>query len=226
MKVINGERYWVKKDVLTNCKILINMKVINGERYWVKKDVLKEFPISERTFFTRIKGFKSVYPQNLMNNNRRFWVIHESIVKDVFKVEKKPRKTEIGRWKKWMNHIQWDLIGNIRPIETNVNGNVEIMNYLFQIMKDKFKNNRRVEMVYCIENNGQGENQHSHFLVKTNLTKQELKHLKNEIHNSFPNYKLERYNQNLLDSGIKYTSKHMCDDIDRFGYLSNDYNGK
>jgi hypothetical protein len=202
------------------------MKKLNGEVYWEKKDVLCDFPISERTFFSRIKEFKSVYPYYLMNNKRRFWLIHESIVKDVFKVDKRPRKTELKRWKKWINHVQWDLIGNIRPIETNVKGNVEIMNYLFQIMKEKFNDTRRVEMIYCIENNGQGENQHSHFLVKTNLTDQELKNLKNEIHNSFPNYKLERYNQNLLDSGVKYTSKHMSEDINRFGYLSNDYNGK
>jgi hypothetical protein len=218
---------WLKQQPLGQIiRWSINMRTIQGEQYWEKRDVLNEFPISERTFFTRIKKFKSIYPSHLMNNKCSYWVIHNSIINEVFKVEKRPRKNEVLRWKKYINHIKWDIIGNIRPIETNVNGNIQIMNFLFDILNKNLGKTRGIEMVYCIENNNEGNNQHSHFLIKIEMTSEEFNHIQDEVFNLFPNHDFQRYNHQLSDSGIKYTSKHIGEDINRFGYLTNEFNGK
>ena len=197
------------------------MKTINGQNFWEKKDILEKYPISERTFFTRIKKYKSQFPQTLMNNKNSFWIIHETIINDIFKVIKRPKKNEIIRWKKWIKTIQWNIFGNVRPIETNVVGNLIMMEFLFKILNNKFGNDREIGLFYCIEDNKSGNNQHSHFLIKLELNQREFELLKDEVFNTFPNHFFEKYKTSFSMDGISYSSKTLGNDSNRFGFLSN-----
>jgi uncharacterized protein YydD (DUF2326 family) len=55
---------------------------------------------------------------------------------------------------------------------------------------------------------------------------EEFNDIQDEVFNLFPNHHFQRYNHQFSDTGIKYTTKHIGEDINRFGYLTNEFNGK
>ena len=158
-----------------------------------------------------------------MTNKYKFWCIHEKIVPDVFKMYRRPSMNDLNRVKKWVSLSEWDIFGNVRQESTSVQGNIEIMEFLFRIIVDEHTS-KDIEMIYCIEPNPINESieeqyYHSHFLIRIDLTQKEIDLLTSKVYNIFPNHQFERYNESFNDSGKDYTTKHMNNDLERFDYL-------
>jgi hypothetical protein len=197
------------------------MKVIEGKKFWEKLDVLEEYPISERTFFTRVKKYKTIFP-NHMNNKMGFWVIDESVIPKVFEIKRRPSLKEFDRFKKWVLLKKWNLIGNIRTPKSTSEDNHELMNFLFDLISKEFPHNE-FELLYVIEKNPLKDNNtnenyyHSHFLINTDIV--DWREIQRILYNHFPNFDLEKYNEKKFgDYGKKYTLKNYMTELNNIGY--------
>jgi hypothetical protein len=147
----------------------------NPQLIWYnKKDVLEIFPITERTYFRRLKKITpEIRIKNFKNRKGKpTTLIHYQDLNKIFKRKRKPSNLKDPNiFRKYIGTKQWDFIGNIVPEKTTKNELIEKMNFLHSQLK---LIDNEISMFYSLEKNTKDNYFHSHFLIKTELDKNSI----------------------------------------------------
>lgn len=178
--------------------------MFNSELIWYnKEDVLKIFPISERTYFRKLKRIsEGIRTQTISNvKGRKTNLIHRDDLLKVFEVLRKPSNLLSSvTMKKYIGTKKWDLIGNVVPKKSTIQDLINKMEYFFEITNEK---DPGFNLFYSIEKNTRDDFYHSHILIETTLTKREIikkleiicdKNTRTETRIFIENYNYELYN--------------------------------
>ncbi len=150
----------------------------NPQLEWYdKKDVLAIFPITERTYFRRLKQKSSQVRTKKLKNpkGRDTTLIYYKDLLDCFEYQRRPKglsKPESLR--KYVGSSRWDFIGNIVPCKSSVYEIISKMNFLYDNLR---KLDKSTVVFYNIEKNTKDDFYHSHFLISSSLKKKEIKEL-------------------------------------------------
>jgi hypothetical protein len=143
----------------------------NEKKWYDKKDVLGIFPISERTYFTKIKNLdERVRIEVRLNpNGKKTKLIFFEDLLDVFQVKRTPKNiNHLNILSKYIGTKKWDFIGNIIPEKSTISDLQNKMNFLFENLK---KLDRDSELFYSIEKNSKDNYFHSHILINSKLSR-------------------------------------------------------
>jgi hypothetical protein len=151
------------------------MKEQNIKQIWYsKKDVLKLFPMSERTYFrkiknlppqTRIKKFKS-------KRGKKTILIYFRDLPTIFEIKRRPSDiSNKENLRKYVGTQKWNFVGNIVPGRSTISEVQEKMKYLFQNLKSK---DQSLKLFFSLEKNTSDDYYHSHFLIKSSLQKKDI----------------------------------------------------
>jgi hypothetical protein len=194
-------------------------KTIGGEEYLNKFGVMEQEGICERTFFNKLKVCEGKLHRDDMIKKHGSWYIKTNSVKSVFGRDRRPKQNDIiEKWEKYMLGIKWDIFGNISPSKMSKRDNIELIKHFFNQLTDTYTS-RSIKMISFIENNNQQDNNnefyHTHFLMKTNLTKDEKSEIRKGIlYNQFPNYQFIDYDYDKYkNTGVLYTIKQTGEHI-------------
>jgi hypothetical protein len=142
----------------------------NPQLIWYeKKDVLNIFPITERTYFRKLKAIdKDIRTKTLKNRKgKNTTLIHYQDLDKLFPVKRIPSNTndkELVR--KYIGTSHWNYIGNITPERTRKLEIIEKMKFLHSELK---KLDKKFILFYHLEENTKDKFYHSHFLFNTTL---------------------------------------------------------
>lgn len=191
----------------------------NNIRWYNKDQVLSIFPISERTYFTKIQILDKGEIRTKIIKNRKGKPSTLIYFEDLDKVFGKYRKpsdlNNLSIKRKYIGTSRWDIIGNIIPENTSLVGITEYMNCIITLlMEDKKKKDW---FFYSVEKNPYDEYYHSHFLIKTDMRRNQIKKILELLCNT--NYKdknriwVDNYNfPKHQYSGSFYSFKTTLDD--------------
>jgi hypothetical protein len=147
----------------------------NSKLIWYnKEDVLQIFPITERTYFRKLKGL-SPDVRTKKNKNKRgkkSTLVHYQDVGKVF--ERKRTPNNLNNPEVLRNYVgtkQWDLMGNIVPSKSTKREVIEKMRFLQSQVKTMDK---EFVLFFNLEKNTTDNFYHCHFLIKSKLPKQEI----------------------------------------------------
>jgi hypothetical protein len=142
--------------------------------WYTKKDVLNIFPITERTYFRKIKGInKDIRTKPLKNKKgKNTTLIYYQDLKKLFPLKRIPTNLndkELVR--KYIGTSHWDYLGNITPEKTKKSEIIEKIKFLYSELKKLDKN---IILFYHLEENIKDNFYHSHFLMNTKLDQQTI----------------------------------------------------
>jgi hypothetical protein len=158
-----------------NEQYFLTQSIYNPKIIWYNKtDVLSIFPITERTYFRRIKNLPDDIRTQIKKNKKGkpSLCIHYQDLSKVFQLKRKPNditNTLIKR--KFIGTKKWDYIGNIVPKGANLKDIQFKMNFVFEKLKSQ---DESLEIFYSCEANKNDNNVHSHFLLKSALKKNQI----------------------------------------------------
>jgi hypothetical protein len=142
----------------------------NSELIWYnKKDVLDIFPITERTYFRKLKKIESHIRVKKISNpqGRETNLIHRDDLRSIFMLSRIPKDIENSTIKKkYIGTKKWDFIGNIVPEKSQIKDLVNKMDFLHQSFT---KLDPKCMIFYSIEKNKNDDYYHSHFLMETTI---------------------------------------------------------
>jgi len=154
---------------------VVIMKEQNINQIWYSKnDVLELFSISERTYFRKIKDLP---PQTRIKKvkskrGKKTILIYFRDLPTIFEIKRRPSDiSNKEKLRKYVGTQKWDFVGNIVPGRSTISEVQEKMKYLFQNLKSKDKS---LELFFSLEKNTSDEYYHSHFLIKSRLTKKDI----------------------------------------------------
>ena len=192
-------------------------RIYNQELVWyTKKDVLEIFPITERTYFRKLKLIRDVEFNTKENpHGKSTNLVHRNDLKRIFSVKRIPNNlTDKEVRRKYIGTTNWGIIGNIVPVTSTVYELVKKMEFVFCELK---KLDKKLILFYSIEPNPKDKYFHAHFLMKTNLSINVIKEFLSLIcDNNTPYEKrifIEKYN--YIDyhfSGSFYSYKTSTND--------------
>lgn len=162
------------------------------------------------------KRLKQLNPSDRETGYRGITLINPNVVYSTF-CPNTPPLNELNSIRSYSNIVEWDFFGNIVPVSSKSEDLKNKWKYLIDIWS---LNDSCVELVYSIEPNPRDYHFHSHFLLKTSLSKDSI--LKGLILVCDQNNKRESrihlsdFNINK-GSGIDYTLKNP---IGGFDYLT------
>jgi hypothetical protein len=150
----------------------------NPQIIWYKKqDVLNIYPISERTYFRKIKSLNGKIRTKDYRNTKgkKSILIHRDDLQSVFELKRTPINIECKSiMRKYIGTLKWDFIGNIIPESNNISDLKNKMKFIFDQLKSLDK---QVSFFYSIEKNTKDSFYHSHFLIRTKIKKNEISEL-------------------------------------------------
>jgi hypothetical protein len=141
-------------------------------KWYNKEDVLNIFPISERTYFRKIKKINdSIRTKNLKNpQGKPSTFIYYQDLNKVFGKYRKPSNLEnLQTKRKYIGTSDWDIIGNIVPVNGTIQTLEISMRYVKRFIEYKMESKSKDWFFYSIEKNPKDDYYHSHFLIKTKL---------------------------------------------------------
>jgi hypothetical protein len=145
-------------------------------KWYDKKQVLSIFPITERTYFSKIKYMdKGVIRQKKVKNRRGkpSTLIYYADLDKVFGKYRRPKDiNNIKTKRKYIGTTKWDIIGNIVPENASVPVIKLYMNCLIKHMvKQKINKDW---FFYSVEKNPNDKFYHAHFLIKTEMKRPQI----------------------------------------------------
>lgn len=143
-------------------------------KWYNKQDVLSIFPITERTYFRRIKNLPETIRTQVRKNKKGkpSLYIHYQDLSQVFHLRRNPKcSNDPTMMRKYIGTKDWNFIGNIIPKGSTLNDLEYKMNFLFE--KLNLEDNK-TELFYSCELNTEDENFHAHFLINTNLKRNQI----------------------------------------------------
>jgi hypothetical protein len=162
----------------TNELSFVTQSIYNPQIKWYnKKDILTIFPITERTYFRRIKNLPDYIRTQIKKNKKGkpSLYIHYQDLNKVFELKRNPKDISNTLFKrKFIGTKKWDFIGNIVPKGAKSKDIQYKMKFLFEELKLQDKS---VELFYSCEANKNDKNVHSHFLIKSVLKKNQIQEI-------------------------------------------------
>lgn len=187
----------------------------NPQLIWYdKEDVLNIFPISERTYFRRIKVINSDIRTKSFKNRRgkNTTLIYYMDLEKVFPLKRKPNylyDKELIR--KYIGTSVWNYFGNIKPGKSTKSEVVEKMNFLYLELR---KLDKKIILFYHLEENPNDSFYHSHFLLNTILDKKHIYENLNLISENEKRIDLQSYDYSTYHyRGSFYSNKYGKYDI-------------
>lgn len=148
-------------------------------KWYNKEQVLSIFPISERTYFSKIKNLETQEIRIKYNKNRKgkpSTLIYFEDLHKVFGKYKRPSDlTNLTIKRKYIGTSKWDIIGNIIPENSTLSGVKEYMKCLITLLNADSR--KKDWFFYSIEKNPYDEYYHSHFLIKTELKPTQIQNI-------------------------------------------------
>jgi hypothetical protein len=147
----------------------------NPQLIWYnKQDVLDIFPISERTYFRKLKVITTdIRTMTLKNRQgKNTTLIHYQDLKKLFPIKRIPTNLndkELVR--KYIGTSHWDYVGNITPEKSKKSEIIGKMNFLYSELK---KLDKKIILFFHLEENTKDHFYHSHFLINTLLNQQTI----------------------------------------------------
>jgi hypothetical protein len=176
--------------------------------WYTKKDVLNIFPITERTYFRKIKGInKDIRTKPLKNKKgKNTTLIYYQDLKKLFPLKRIPTNLndkELVR--KYIGTSHWDYLGNITPEKTKKSEIIEKIKFLYSELKKLDKN---IILFYHLEGNTKDNFYHSHFLMNTTLNQHTINEKLNLICENDKGIDLQPYDyQTYHYRGSFYSNK-------------------
>lgn len=145
--------------------------------WYSKKDILNIFPISERTYFRKLNEIKMSIRTKILKNpkGKPSTLIYYQDLNNVFGKYRKPSNLDdLQTKRKYIGTSDWDIIGNIVPVNGTIQSLKHSMDYIRRFVESKMETKTKDWFFYSIEKNPKDEFYHSHFLIKTNLQVSQL----------------------------------------------------
>lgn len=144
----------------------------NSELKWYdKKNVLQIFPITERTYFRKLKERSPEIRTKKFKNQKgkdTTLIYYQDLIK-CFELQRKPKDFfNPDKLKKYITSYDWDFIGNVVPGKSSVYELIAKMNFIYDNLKRLDKSSM---VFFSIEKNTKDDFYHSHFLIKSSLEK-------------------------------------------------------
>ena len=140
--------------------------------WYSKKDILNIFPISERTYFRKLNEIKMSIRTKILKNpkGKPSTLIYYQDLNNVFGKYRKPSNLDdLQTKRKYIGTSDWDIIGNIVPVNCTIKTLKDCMRYIKYFIESKTKVKSKDWFFYSIEKNPNDQFYHSHFLIKTKL---------------------------------------------------------
>jgi hypothetical protein len=181
----------------------------NPQLIWYnKKDVLDIFPITERTYFRKIKGVNSDIRTKTLKNRKgkNTTLIHYKDLEKLFPVKRVPSNlNDKEQVRKYVGTSSWTFMGNIKPAKTKKTENIAKMKFLYLELK---KLDKKITLFYHLEENPKDDFYHSHFLVHTTLDQKTIIEKLNLISENDKRIDLQSYDfQTYHYRGSFYSNK-------------------
>jgi hypothetical protein len=150
----------------------------NPSIIWYKKiDVLNIYPITERTYFRKIKEINNSIKTKILKNpqGKPSTLIYYQDLNKVFGKYRKPNNLDnLQTKRKYIGTSDWDIIGNIVPLNGTIKTIKESMLFIKRFIESKMETKTKDWFFYSIEKNPKDDFYHSHFLIKTKLQVSQL----------------------------------------------------
>jgi hypothetical protein len=147
----------------------------NSKLIWYnKEDVLQIFPITERTYFRKLKGLSPKIKTKCFKNKKgkNTTLVHYQDVGKVFERKRIPKNLDNPEvLRNYVVTKHWDFIGNLVPSKTNKKEVIEKMRFFQSLVKSK---DNDIVLFFNLEKNKKDNFYHCHFLIKSKLPKQEI----------------------------------------------------
>ena len=140
--------------------------------WYNKKEVLNIFPITERTYFRKIKNISSpIRTKSMMNpQGKSSTLIYYKDIDSVFGKYRRPgKKLNLYSKRKYVGTSKWDIIGNMVPVNGTIESLKQSMRFIKSFIESRTKIKTKDWFFYSIERNPKDNFYHSHFLIKTDL---------------------------------------------------------
>jgi len=145
----------------------------NSQITWYnKKEVLGIFPISERTYFRKIKNLPDSIRKKTTKNpkGKSSTLIYYKDLLRVFGKYRRPSDLDNSSVKrKYIGTSHWDIIGNIVPMNATINDLVNSIQFIHDLIKSKNHKVKKDWFFYSIERNPNDQYYHCHFLLRTDI---------------------------------------------------------
>jgi hypothetical protein len=141
-------------------------------KWYNKHQVLNIFPITERTYFRKLKNLDENTRTKVVKNpkGKSSTLIYYKDLERIFGQYRKPSElSNLTTKRKYVGTSRWDVIGNVVPHKASIDFIVKSMEFIKSMLAEK-KSVGNNWFFYSIEKNPNDEYYHSHFLIKTEMT--------------------------------------------------------
>lgn len=142
--------------------------------WYSKQDVLTIFPITERTYFRKLKGITPDTRTKIVKNKkgRSSTLIYYQDLQNLFQIKRLPNNLDCPEtMRRYVGTMNWDYVGNIVPSKSSKIEIIEKMKFVFDQIKS-FDN--KVVLFFNLEKNTKDTFYHCHFLIKSDLNKKKI----------------------------------------------------
>lgn len=150
----------------------------NPQHEWYDKgDVLSIFPITERSYFRKLKQINPQVRTKKIKNpkGRDTTLIYYKDLLDCFELQRKPNNlNNPKKLREYVGISRWDYFGNIVPGKSTVDEVKAKMKFIYDQIRFMDKKSR---VFFSIEKNTNDDYFHSHFLLKTSLDKKTISNI-------------------------------------------------
>ena len=181
-------------------------------KWYSKKDVLNVLSISERTYFRKLKEIGNDVRIKIVKSKRGkdSKLIYFKDLNEVFCLKRNPTKTkkELLTLKDISTPV-WSYIGNIVPEKSYTKDLEYKMKYIHKLLKNHDSDSM---LYYSVEPNTKDSYFHSHFLIKSNIVRNDLYEILTlvceENTKRMKRIYIDEYDYNLYNNrGLSYSSK-------------------
>ena len=181
-------------------------------KWYSKKDVLNVLSISERTYFRKLKKIGNDVRIKIVKNKRGkdSKLIYFKDLHEVFCLKRNTTKTKVKELTlKDISTPVWSYIGNIVPEKSYTKDLEYKMKYIHQLLKNHDSDSI---LYYSVEPNTKDLYFHSHFLIKSNIVRNDLYEILTivceENTKRMKRIYIDEYDYNLYNNrGSSYSSK-------------------
>ena len=196
-----------------------------------KSYVLDYFPVGKTTYDNKLNVLKNSNNKNLTKRINGKMFIHDSIIKDTFLLDRVPSYNQPHQIRKWVDLKDWDIIGNITPLTSDIPTNVELINRFHKLLKKNYRSHDHI-LFYSVEMDPNQDHYHTHFLIDFKgeyICSKELESLilSDLLLKEFIGYNTHKYNNRLRieeydkeaydKKGVRYSYK----EENKIGLLKN-----
>lgn len=148
-------------------------------KWYNKSQILDVFPITERTYFRKLKNLDETIRTSSQKNlkGKPSTLIYYEDLDKIFGKYKKPCDlSDLTIKRKYVGSSRWDVIGNIVPRDASLSCIKKYMDFIKPLLEVGKKVDKNW-FFYSVEKNPNDEFYHTHFLIKTDMKISQLENI-------------------------------------------------